>query len=35
MSHIRILVCRVDDDVDRNHMTELAAIDLPHPDAAN
>jgi hypothetical protein len=33
MSHIRILVCRVD-DAQPDCMTELAAIDLPHLDAA-
>jgi hypothetical protein len=26
MSHIRILLCRVDDDVDRNRMTQLSAL---------
>jgi hypothetical protein len=33
MSHIRILVCRVD-DTSPDRMTELAAIDLPRLDAA-
>ncbi len=31
MSHIRVLVCRVDDP-DSNQMTELAAFDLPASD---
>ncbi len=33
MSHIRILICRVDDPAS-NHMTELAAFDLPTTDVA-
>jgi hypothetical protein len=33
MSHIRILVCRVD-DASADCMTELAAVDLPQVDAA-
>jgi hypothetical protein len=33
MSHIRVLVCRVDDP-DTDHMTELAAFDLPTADVA-
>jgi hypothetical protein len=32
MSHIRVLVCRVDDPT-REMMTELAAFDLPAVDA--
>lgn len=35
MAHIRILVCRVDDDTGTARMTELAAIDLPSPSGAN
>ncbi len=31
MSHIRVLVCRVDDPAS-DQMTELAAFDLPAPD---
>jgi hypothetical protein len=31
MSHIRVLICRVDDPT-TDHMTELAAFDLPIPD---
>ena len=31
MSHIRVLICRVDDPVS-DHMTELAAFDLPATD---
>ena len=31
MSHIRALICRVDDPAS-NHMTELAAFDLPTTD---
>ena len=31
MSHIRILICRVDDPAS-NQMTELAAFDLPATD---
>ena len=31
MSHIRVLVCRVDDP-DSDQMTELAAFDLPASD---
>jgi hypothetical protein len=33
MSHIRILVCRVDDEA-LDHLTELAAFDLPQPTSA-
>jgi hypothetical protein len=33
MSHIRILVCRVDDEAP-DHLTELAACDLPEPTPA-
>jgi hypothetical protein len=33
MSHIRVLVCRVDDPAS-DQMTELAAFDLPTPDVA-
>jgi len=33
MSHIRVLICRVDDPT-TDHMTELAAFDLPTPDVA-
>ena len=33
MSHIRVLVCRVD-DLTSDQMTELAAFDLPAPDPA-
>jgi hypothetical protein len=33
MSHIRILVCRVDDEAP-DHLTELAAFDLPDPNSA-
>jgi hypothetical protein len=31
MSHIRVLICRVDDSVS-DQITELAAFDLPAPD---
>ena len=31
MSHIRVLICRVDDPTSET-MTELAAFDLPHAD---
>ena len=31
MSHIRVLICRVDDPAS-DHMTQLAAFDLPAPD---
>ena len=31
MSHIRVLICRVDDPLS-DHMTELAACDLPATD---
>jgi hypothetical protein len=31
MSHIRVLICRVDDPAS-DHMTELAAFDLPTTD---
>ena len=31
MSHMRVLICRVDDR-DTDHMTELAAFDLPTTD---
>ncbi len=33
MSHIRVLICRVDDP-SSDQMTELAAFDLPAPDPA-
>jgi hypothetical protein len=33
MSHIRILVCRVEEEAP-DHLTELAAFDLPEPNAA-
>ena len=33
MSHIRVLICRVDDPTS-DTMTELAAFDLPAPDVA-
>ncbi len=33
MSHIRVLICRVDDPSSET-MTELAAFDLPAPDVA-
>ncbi len=33
MSHIRVLICRVDDPVS-DQMTELAAFDLPATDVA-
>jgi len=33
MSHIRVLICRVDDPT-TDHMTELAAFDMPTPDVA-
>ena len=33
MSHIRVLVCRVDDSAS-NQMTELAAFDLPPADVS-
>ncbi len=33
MSHIRVLVCRVDDPIS-DQMTELAAFDLPAPEPA-
>jgi hypothetical protein len=31
MGHIRVLICRVDDPAS-DHMTQLAAFDLPAPD---
>jgi hypothetical protein len=34
MSHIRILICRLDDPASET-MTELAAFDLPETDVAN
>ncbi len=33
MSHIRVLICRVDDP-SSDTMTELASFDLPAPDVA-
>ena len=33
MSHIRVLICRVDDS-DTDKMTELAAFDLPATDVS-
>ncbi len=33
MSHIRVLICRVDDSTS-DQMTELAAFDLPSADVA-
>jgi len=33
MSHIRVLICRVDDPA-TEQMTEVAAFDLPTPDVA-
>jgi hypothetical protein len=33
MSHVRILVCRVDDEAP-DQLTELAAFDLPEPISA-
>jgi hypothetical protein len=33
MSPIRVLICRIDDPTS-DHMTELAAFDLPTPDPA-
>jgi len=33
MSHIRVLICRVDDPAS-DHMTELAAFDLPATDTS-
>jgi hypothetical protein len=33
MSHIRVLICRLDDP-STEQMTELAAFDLPGPDVA-
>ncbi len=33
MSHIRVLICRVDDPAS-NQMTELAAFDLPATDVS-
>lgn len=33
MSHIRVLLCRVDDPAS-DHMTELAAFDLPATDVS-
>jgi len=33
MSHIRVLICRVDDPAS-DQMTELAAFDLPGPNPA-
>ncbi len=33
MSHIRVLICRVDDTAS-DQMTELAAFELPAPDIA-
>jgi len=32
MSHLRILICRVDDETHPEQMTELERIDLPAPD---
>ncbi len=34
MSHIRVLICRVDDPVSEQ-MTELAAFDLPATDVSH
>jgi hypothetical protein len=34
MSHIRVLICRLDDPASET-MTELAAFDLPETDVAN
>jgi hypothetical protein len=33
MSHIRVLICRVDDPA-TDHLTQLATFDLPTPDVA-
>jgi len=32
MSHLRVLICRVDDEQHPDQMTELQRIDLPAPD---
>jgi hypothetical protein len=29
MSHLRVLICRVDDEAHPDHMTELHSFDLP------
>jgi hypothetical protein len=29
MSHLRVLICRVDDEANPDQMTELHSIDLP------
>ena len=29
MSHLRVLICRVDDEAQPEHMTELHSFDLP------
>ena len=41
MSHLRVLICRVDDEANPDQMTELHSIDLPvadpgqmHPETA-
>lgn len=32
MSHLRVLICRVEDETHPEQMTELERIDLPGPD---
>ena len=32
MSHLRVLICRVDDEANPDQMTELHSIDLPAAD---
>jgi hypothetical protein len=32
MSHLRVLICRVDDDAKPDQMTELHSVDLPGVD---
>lgn len=32
MSHLRVLICRVDDEANPDQMTELHSIDLPTAD---
>ena len=32
MSHLRVLICRVDDETDPDQMTELHSFDLPTVD---
>lgn len=34
MSHLRVLICRIDDEASPDQMTELHSIDLPGVDPA-